>query len=192
MDREPHNNKLVPEEAIASLQTGVSSIESFGRIIFIVVLVQALLLIGLNLYQKNRITAYDKKIAETKTALASTEYAALNNKVEQVLSGSQKLETILGSKVVWSKFYSQLNAVTPKDVKITGLAISETGVYKADGETASLTSLAQLLVVWGKGSGSTTSPFSTAVLNSNGYADKNGTRRIIFTISGQINTSLLR
>lgn len=179
------------QDPIASIESGVSHFDSFGRVIFFVVLVEILLIVGLNFYQKSRVNALDQRLGELRTELNGTEYRALDNQVEQVLSGSDKLKSLLSSKLQWGKFYSQLNLVTPQDARVTSVSISESGSVKIDGETASMTSLAKLLVSWENGSASAESPFSSLTLASNGYSEDATGRKVVFSATGQVNLGLL-
>lgn len=180
------------QEAIASIESGISSFETFGRVIFFVVLVEALLIIGLNFYQQNRVSFYEEKVAAAQAEINSPDLSTINRQVGEVLSGSQKLTAALDNKIDWGKFYSQLNAVTPKDVRVTAVSITDGGAVKIDGETASLTSLAKVMTVWKSGTPSAPTPFTAVTLASNGYAEQEGARRVIFSITGQINTGGLR
>lgn len=192
MDQEKQPTTGRAQETIASIESGISSFETFGRVIFFVVIVEVVLIVGLNFYQNSRITSYNQKIEQIQAEISAPEYAAINEQVVQVLAGSEKLKVVLGSKVLWGKFYSQLNAVTPKDVRVTSVSISDGGTVKLDGETASLSSLAKLLIAWNKGTSAATTPFTSVMLASNGYADEEGSRRVIFSVTGQINTGGLR
>lgn len=192
MEQEKQQPANRAQEAIASLESGVSAFETFGRVIFFVVLVEVALVMGLNFYQKSRINTYTQRIDEITAEINTPDYATINNQVEQVLAGSEKLRVVLSSKVQWNKFYTQLNAVTPKDARITSVSITDGGAVKLDGETASLSSLAKLIVAWNKGTPSATSPFTNVTLASNGFAEQEGSRRVIFSVVGQINTGGLR
>lgn len=192
MDQEKQQSANRTQEAIASLESGVSAFETFGRVIFFVVLVEVVLAMGLNFYQKSRIKTYTQKIDEIRAEINTPDYATINNQVEQVLAGSEKLKIALNSKVQWSKFYTQLNAVTPKDVRLTSVTISDGGAVKLDGETASLSSLAKLIVAWNQGTPSATTPFTGVTLASNGFSEQEGSRRVIFSVTGQVNTGGLR
>jgi Tfp pilus assembly protein PilN len=192
VDQEKQQPANRAQDAIASLESGISAFETFGRVIFFVVLVEVALIMGLNFYQKSRINTYTEKIDQITAEINTPEYSTINTQVEQVLAGSEKLRVALDSKVQWSKFYSQLNAVTPKDVRVTSVSIADGGAVKLDGETASLSSLAKLIVAWNQGTPAATTPFTGVTLASNGYAEEEGSRRVIFSVTGQINTGGLR
>lgn len=179
------------QDPIASIESGASKFDSFGRVIFFIILVEAILIIGLNFYQKSRVNAYNTRLAELKTELNSPNYRALNNQVEQVIAGSDKLSQLLESKVKWGQFYNLLNQVTPKNVRVTSVSISEGGAVKIDGETTSLTSLAKTIVAWSNGTANITSPFSSITLASNGYAEDSDGRKVVFSASGQVNIGAL-
>ena len=177
---------------IASVEAGKPVIDSFGTIIFFVVVVEIILLIGLNLYQKSRISTLSDKLTADKTALLLPENRTINTQVDEVLDGTDKLKGILSSKVHWSKFYILLNGITPKNTRLTGLTVSESGAFRADGSTPSLSDLARVMVAWTQGTDSITTPFSSVALNSNGFSDQGGSRVVIFSVSGQINMGALR
>jgi hypothetical protein len=180
------------QEDIVSLESATSTIGYFGTIVFFIVIVEIILLVGLNLYQSSRVDTLEGQIANVQQELGSAELRGLNQQVSEVISGAEKLNTVLANKADWSKFYASLNAVTPKNVRIIGLTINENGSFKADGETDTLSSLAQALVAWEQGAGSITTPFSSVKLSSNGYTTDGGSRRVTFSISGQINTGSIR
>jgi hypothetical protein len=189
----PANPQPQLKEDIAAVTASTYTIDTFGTIIFFVVLAQIVLLVGLNLYQKSRISSTEKVLASKQTTLQTANYKTINDQVNQVLSGNTLLASALASKVDWGKFYSRLNAVTPKNVQLVTLSITDAGQFKADGKTASLDSLAKALVVWQQGSGTTPTPFSTVTLASNGFTTTTaGSRQVTFSISGQINLGALR
>ncbi|QQG49998.1 MAG: hypothetical protein HZB70_00205 [Candidatus Berkelbacteria bacterium] len=180
------------QEEIAQVEATKSPFDTFGVAIFLVVLVEILLLIGLNLYQKSRAQTIGNKISASQKTLASPEYTTLNTQLEEVLAGQKLLQTVLDSKVNWSQFYTMLNAVTPKNVKVNSIQLNVNGTFRLDGETQSMSSLAQALVVWQKGSTAAPTPFSSAKLSNNGFATKDGNRIVSFTISGSLNMGVLK
>jgi hypothetical protein len=189
-----HNPQPVeaPQDRIASLEDASKTLNSFGMIIFFVIVAEALLLLGLNLYQDSRFKSLNTELSSLQTKLGSAEYSTLNTQVEEVISGNERLRLILASKVKWSKFYALFNGVTPKNVQIKTIAISNEGSFKADGVTASLGSLAEALVAWNGGVKTTQSPFTFIKLNSNGYVNSGGRKLVSFTISGQVNVGILK
>lgn len=189
-----HDRVAAPakQEEISTVDDVAKPLDSFGRVIFFVILVEALLMIGLNLYQKSRLTTLTKELQTKQAELNSEPYRLLNSQVEEVLTGNDQLKIVLASKVNWTKFYSQLNAVTPKNVRLSSISVSESGSFRADGETASLSSLAQALVVWRQGSESVTTPFSSIALNNNGYSSDGSARRVTFSITGQVDLAKLK
>lgn len=191
MDTQDRRHSDEPKSDIAAVEAGRPVIDSFGMIIFFVVVVEIVLLFGLNLYQKSRIETLSKKLTDDKTALSLPENRTLNTQVDEVLDGTDKLKAILASKVHWSKFYVLLNAVTPKNTRLSGMSISETGAFRADGTTGSLSDLAHVVVAWTQGTDTITTPFSSVTLNSNGFSSQNGARVVTFSISGQVNMGAL-
>ena len=180
------------QDRISSLKDASKTLNSFGVVVFFVIIAEVILLFGLNLYQVSREKSLSGELVNLRASLNSAEFKTLNNQVEEVVSGTEKLKTVLASKVKWSKFYQQLGAITPKDVKLSTINISSDGSFKADGETTSMTSLAQALVGWNTGTPTVTSPFNVVKLNSNGFIKVDGKRRVSFTISGQINLGRIR
>lgn len=181
------------KEDIAAVSAATYTIDTFGTIIFFVVLAQVILLLGLNLYEQSRVKSTNKTIAARQTTLTNATYATLNNEVNQVLTGNVLLSKALASKVDWGKFYAELDGVTPKNTQLTTLSITDSGQFKADGKTASLDSLAKALVAWQNGVGDTPTPFSTVTLASNGYTTaSDNNRQVSFSISGQINLGALK
>ncbi|HUD21148.1 MAG TPA: hypothetical protein VMQ44_03725 [Candidatus Saccharimonadales bacterium] len=186
------DKKHVVEEKIASIGTGVSALNTFGLIIFCVVLVEVLLLIFLNIYEKSRIDNLTGQINTSKTQLATSDYATINSQIDSVITGQTQLQAALNKKVPWSKFYTMLDAVTPKDVQLNNLSINDDGNFKADGETTSLTSLAKAMVAWRDGTGAVKTPFSTITLGGNGYTNDATNRRVAFSITGQIDLGIVK
>ncbi len=180
MDRQDQTNQpdIAPVEAVKN------PFDTFGVAIFLVVLVEVILLFGLNLYYKSRTQSLSQKLIEHQATLASAEFSTLNTQLEEVLEGQDLLKTALASRVQWSKFYLMFNAVTPKNVRINTMQVSDTGTFRADGETASLSSLAQAIVAWQKGSASAPTPFSKIILSSNSFSNIEGRRVVAFSISG--------
>jgi len=187
-----HDRHQEKQEEIEPITSGKSPLESFGTALFVVVVVQAVLLVGLSLYQKSRIETLTRSLDELKNELASEPYRGLQTQVEEVLAGSETLKTVLSAKVRWSNFYRQLNAVTPKDIKLATLNVSESGIFTAEGRAASLSALAQALVAWQKGVGDIKSPFSSVSLVNNGYISEGSKSLVSFSVTGQINTGGLR
>lgn len=192
MDTHDRIQPDLPQADIASVGEGKSVIDSFGTIIFIVVLVEILLLIGLNLYQNSRIKSLTTKLGEHKTTLALPENRTINNQIDEVLAGQDQLLAALSAKLKWSKFYSLLNSTTPRSVKLTGLTVADGGTFKAEGTTSSLGDLARLVVAWTEGTDDIQTPFSSVVLNSNGFSNVNNSRVVTFSISGSVNLGLLQ
>ncbi len=186
------DKKPAVQEKIASLGTGVNALDTFGMIVFFVVIVEIVLLIGLNIYEKSRIDKLTTEINTTSGVLNSADYKTINDQISDVIVGSDQLKVALNKRVPWSKMFTMINAVTPKNVKINSLSINETGTFKADGETTSLSSLADAMVAWKDGVGSVESPFSTVTLGGNGYTGDALSRKVTFSISGQIDVNLLK
>jgi Tfp pilus assembly protein PilO len=177
---------------ISQLTSGQSPLNTFGTIIFFVVVLEIALLFFLNLYQAGRITTLTNKVAEDRKTLATSNYATLNNQIEEVLAGNQLLGQVLASRVQWSTFYKMLDAVTPKNTRFNSLTISEAGTFKGDGQTTSLGSLAQALVAWQKGTEAIATPFSSIALTGNNFTDVDGRRLVSFSIAGQVNLGKLK
>lgn len=180
------------QEPIAEVEATKSPFDTFGVAIFLVVLVEIILLIGLNLYQKSRYESLTKELNSHKQTLASAEYASLNNQLEEVLAGQKILQTTLASKVKWSQFYHLLNGVTPKNVKINSIQLNANGSFRAEGQTPTLSTLAQLLVAWQKGTDAAPTPFSDAKLSTNGYVNDGGNRTVGFSVVGSIDLSRMK
>lgn len=180
------------QDRISLLEDASKTLNSFGVTVFFVVLAEIILLFGLNLYQQSRFKTLTGELDTLRSSLNSAEYRTLNSQVEEVIAGAEKLDMVLAAKVKWSNFYAQLNAITPKDVKLNSFNISADGSFKADGETTNLTSLARALVTWNQGTPSVATPFTVIKLNSNGFVAKSGGKRVNFTISGQINLGRIR
>ncbi|MCR4307388.1 MAG: hypothetical protein NUV80_02420 [Candidatus Berkelbacteria bacterium] len=192
MDTQERQHSGQPKEEISSVESNKPVIDSFGILVFVVVVVEIILVVFLNMYQESRIKSLTAKLQEANTELGLPENATLNTQVSEVLAGGDKLKNVLDSKVRWSKFYTLLNGITPKNVKLTGLSIADSGTFRAEGNTSSLSDLARLMVAWRDGSGSITTPFTAVTLNSNGYSDSGGKRVVTFSISGSVNTGTLK
>ncbi len=177
---------------IAAVSAVTYTVDTFGTLIFIVVFVEIVLLLGLNLYQKSRITSGERTLEEKQALLLTPNYRTINAEVNQVLSGNVLLSTTLKNKVDWPKFYAQLNAITPKDALISTFSVTENGSFKADGRTTSLDSLAKLMIAWQQGAGAVKTPFASAALASDGFTTSTGARQVTFSISGQINLGALK
>lgn len=188
MDRQDQNK----QEDIATVEAAKNPFDTFGVAIFLVVLVEVVLLFGLNLYYKSRTESLSQKLNEHQATLASAEFSTLNTQLEEVLEGQELLKTALASRVKWSNFYSMLNAVTPKNVRINNIQVGNTGTFRADGETASLSSLAQAIVAWQEGSPSAPTPFSNVALSSNSFSNVDGRRVVIFSITGTADMGRLK
>ena len=192
MDTQDRRHAGGKGEEIASVETTKPVIDTFGMLVFFIVVAEIILVIGLNLYQKSRINTLSDQLQTTRTALAAPDNATINSQVNEVLDGSDQLKAVLSQKTRWSKFYTLLNAVTPKNVKVTGLSIADTGAFRAEGSTGTLTDLAALMVAWRQGTSDIATPFSAVNLSSNGFSDQNGHRVVTFSISGQVNTGVLQ
>ena len=180
------------KENIAQVEGIKSVLDTFGLLVFIVVVVEIILVFGLNLYQKSRVRALTSQFQEASSALQLPENATLNTQVSEVLSGGDQLKNVLNSKIKWSRFYVLLNGVTPKNVKLVSTSIAETGTFRAEGNTSSMSDLAQLLVAWQEGTPAIPSPFTSISLNSNGFSDSGDKRVVTFSISGSINLGALK
>lgn len=188
MDPQDHKK----QEEIAAVEPHKSPFDTFGVAIFLVVLVEIVVLVGLNLYQKSRFQSLSEQLSAHQTTLASAEYATLNTQLEEVLAGQKLLQGVLADKLKWPQFYAQLNASTPKNVKINSVQIGASGAYRIDAQTPTMTSLAQTLVAWQKGSAAAPTPFESAKLSSNSFGTDGGNRVVNFTVSGTINLARLK
>jgi hypothetical protein len=188
LDTQDRRHLGQPKEDIASVENTKPVIDTFGILVFLVVVVEIVLVVFLNMYQESRIKSLTTKLQEVSTALHTSDNATLNTQVSEVLAGGDKLKNVLDSKVHWSKFYTLLNGITPKNVKLTGLSIADSGAFRAEGNTTSLSDLARLMVAWRDGTGAITTPFTAVTLNSNGFSDSGGKRVVTFSISGSVNT----
>ena len=176
---------------IAAVKAGKPIIDTFGTVIFFVVVIEIILIFGLNLYQDSRIKSLSSRLTTQKQTLSTAENVTINTQINEVLDGADSLKTVLNGKVKWSKFYTLLNAVTPKNSRVTALNITESGTFNAEGVTTSLSDLAKVLVAWEKGTDSIQTPFANVVLNSNGYSEVDGNRIVTFSVSGSVITGLL-
>ena len=192
MDTQDRRHLGQSKEDIASVEAEKPVIDTFGILVFLVVVVEIVLVVGLNMYQQSRIESLSAKLQEANTELRLPENATLNTQVSEVLAGGDKLKTVLDSRVRWSKFYTVLNGVTPKNVKLTGLSIADSGAFRAEGNTSSLSDLAKLIVAWRDGTSAIATPFTVVSLNSNGFSDSGGKRVVTFSISGSVNTGVLK
>lgn len=185
-----HNSPI--KEEIAAVEAARPVIDTFGILIFFVIVVEIVLLLGLGLYQKSRINTLTTKLGEKKAYLQEPANITINTQINEVLAGKDRLQTILENKTRWSTFYTLLNGVTPKNVKVSALSVSENGVFRAEGTTPTLADLARLLVAWEKGSESVKTPFSKVTLNSNAFSAVGSGQVVTFSVSGQVNTGVLR
>lgn len=186
----PHQ-EVAPTTPIAGVEELTQPIDSFGRIVFLVIILEIILMAGLNLYEKSRLNTITQDLNTKQQQLASADYATLNSQVNDVLGGQAKLQAVLSAKLNWSNFYTMLDAVTPKDVRLTSISISESGAFKASGETSTLTSLARAMTAWQKGVTGVATPFTSLALNNDGYTTDSGSRRVTFSVSGQVNLGSL-
>ena len=180
------------EEKIASIESDFSVFGTFGYIIFFIVIAQVIVMIGLNLYQKSRVDKDTTEISQIQTQLNSPEDTKINSQISDIMAGSNRLGGILDSKIKWSSFYTLLDNVTPKNVKLNSITVSETGSFRAEGITDSLTSLAQLMVAWRNGTTTTITPFSTVDLGSNGYVNDGNNKRVSFSLTGTLKLGVLK
>lgn len=192
MDTQDRRHLDQPKEEIASVENTKPVIDTFGILVFLIVVVEIVLVVGLNMYQQSRIESLTTKLQEANTELRLPENATLNTQVSEVLAGGDTLKNVLLSKVRWSKLYTLLNGVTPKNVKLTGLSITDSGAFRAEGNTSSLSDLAKLIVAWRDGTSAIATPFTSISLNSNGFSDSGGKRVVTFSISGSVNTGTLK
>lgn len=194
LDPQEQQRPIAPElkQDIAAVAPAGYTIDSFGTIIFVVVVVQIVILVGLNLYQKSRAASLQKTLASKQAQLQTPTYKTANDQVNQVLSGNAQLAAALAGKVHWDKFYTELDAVTPKNVQLTTLSIAANGSFKADGRTGSLDNLAKALVAWQQGVGTTVTPFASVTLASDGFGASGSNRQVTFSINGQVNLGALK
>lgn len=194
MEPQPTQVQTQPQPTrapIAPVSPVSRPLDTFGKIVFLIILLEAALMIGINMYENSRITTVSDSVAQKSKQLATNDYATINKQVDDVVAGQNKLQIVLANKLDWTLFYTNLNSITPKDTRITSISVSNTGAFKASGETASLTSLAKALVAWQSGVTGVTTPFSSVTLVNDGYSVTNGARKVTFSISGQVNLSKL-
>ncbi|OGD63937.1 hypothetical protein A3A71_01890 [Candidatus Berkelbacteria bacterium RIFCSPLOWO2_01_FULL_50_28] len=173
---------------IASLAAGKRVIDTFGSIIFFVVVIEIIVLIGLNAFQRSQISATTEKLNGKKGELAQVANQKINTQIEDVLNGYEALDSALSSKVKWSNFYDKLGAVTPRNIWFSTISVSEGGTFRADGFAPSLSGLARGLVAWQSGKNT---PLSDVALVSNGFVTQGSSRLVGFSIAGTISTGSL-
>lgn len=193
MESEGVNNKRpLDTEAVSAINQTTTALGSFGVIIFFVVLAQVVLMIGLNVYQRSRLEDVNARIGEQRQILAQTGNSTINNQISSVIAGEKNLSLALNSRIKWSVFYLQLNSITPKNVKFNNVSLTESGSFKAEGQTDSFASLAKALVAWQGGTATIATPFTSVELGGNGYAVEGNQRKVTFSISGNIATGGLK
>jgi len=191
LEEKSHSQSAPPKDEVSPLQSGRRVIDSFGSVIFFVVVVEIIILAGLNLYQKKRVETLTSELAAKQAQLNSPENATLNRQIDEVIEGHDALSQVLNSKVAWSKFYGQLNTITPKNVRFTSVSVSDSGSFRADGVTTSLSDLGRAIVAWQVGTEAVKTPFTSLTLSSNGYVTSGEVRLVNFSVTGEINMGLL-
>jgi len=175
------------QEKIRPLPSGKSAIDTFGLATFVIVVILFGGMFLFNLFQDKKIATAQKNIQAYQTKLASKDYDDLNTKVEAVLTGDKILSNVLSSKKRWSQFYVKLNQITPKNVKIDALSVDDKGTVKLDGQTTNLTTLAQAIVAFQKGSDQAPTPLQAVTLASHSYAQDGPNRVVKFTLTATAN-----
>jgi Tfp pilus assembly protein PilN len=107
----------------------------------------ALLIGGGYVYMNQQLDATTKQIASTNDQLNSQNRDKIQKQVKDISSNLKLVVTVLSKEVLFSQLLKQLASVTPNDVILTNLAISQTeGGVDLTAQTASYDAATQLQV----------------------------------------------
>ena len=193
MDNQDQTNQQYRTTPIASVEDVNRPANTNGYLLLAVVIIMAITLYTLNVYEKSHISTLNTQISNDQKTLSSSKYQTLNSQVNDIISGQQYLNSTLDSRLNWSAFYSSLNGVTPTNVSLTDVSITNAGAFMASGQAANLTSLATALVAWNKGTQSAVTPFSSVTLNGESLTTtSNGNTVVSFSVTGKVNLGALK
>lgn len=174
----------IPEEGVEEKKT--SPTVSFSIILAILVLVGTFLTYWLGVAKSSKLKTLESQLADLGSQLSAKEMKEAETKLNNLASQLSGLQKALREKTVWSKLFSELQSVTPKDVRYTNFSLAEDGTVSLSGETNSYTSLAKFLVAM-KGS----DKFTDLKLSSSALQKKEQETKLTFAVSLKVKTATL-
>lgn len=78
------------------------------------------------MYLQQTANNYESQIASSKQQLVDQKYTAVKAQVQDITNNLQLVVKVLSNQVVFSELLNQIGTLTPRDVNLTGLSISQT------------------------------------------------------------------
>lgn len=96
---------------------------------------------------KNSSSTYQERIAVTQSELASADVDGVQQQVTQISNNLKLMVTVLSKEILFSKLLTRLGTITPSNVALTDLSISQTEkAIDITAQTASYDAATQLQV----------------------------------------------
>lgn len=127
-----------------------------------------------------------KEFNQLNQQLTTGELAQLDKDVLEVMAGATALDTALNTRIYWSKFWSQLNGVTPKSVAYSSMTVDKEGTIAISGKAADFTSVAKLMVSLQKAP-----VFSMVELGGTSLKEEGDKKTTLFSLKLKVNPELL-
>lgn len=98
-------------------------------------------------YMNRSIDSYTKQVASNNAHLASQGFTTTQKQVQDISNNLKLMVQVLSKEVLFSKLLAQLGSVTPSNVILTNLAISQTeGAINITAQTADYNAATQLQI----------------------------------------------
>ena len=118
----------------------------FHSIIFILVVISSVIFYLLKVDKNSTLKAKELQLQGLNQELNSTELANYNKDIEVFQKGISSYNSFVSSGIPFSKFFSKIKSLTPKEVRFDNLSVSKTKEVISNGESTDISSLAALMV----------------------------------------------
>lgn len=176
-----------PSLEFPSIEPEKNFLGIFSIIALVIVLVAA---IGLYIMKANKNSLLSTKTAEANGLIQQLNTPPLNSLNQQIIdleNGLGVFQSAMQGKVYYSKMFSELGRITPKNVRLTAFSMDETGAIKVSGEADDFSSVAKFVK-----SMQDSPDFSGVKLVSSTVSETVGTGKVTFSVTSKVNTNLLK
>lgn len=173
-----------PKLQVPSVEPETNYLEVFSVIAAIIVIVVAALLYILKMTKASALKTKDSQSNELQQSLANPALKNIDDQIQSYQTGLDIYQSVISSKIYWSKMFQGLANTDPKNVKFNTFTLDENKNIKISGETNTYSNLAKLVR-----SLENSKSFSEVKLTSSTTTETLGVSKVNFAISVKVNSS---
>ncbi len=179
------------KEAIPDIKpVEVPKMGSFGALVLmatILTIAGAGILYFMTLSKGKSIEQKRTEFTNLQTMIGEGQLGQLNKDLGEIVTGQTALDSALKGRIYWSKFWNELNNVTPKSVAYTTMTVDKAGSVAVSGTATDFSAVAKLMV-----SLQHAPIFSSVQLGGTSIKDEGGKKQTIFSLKLQVNPEQLK